>query len=393
MQLTAKQAEGLKIAIKRYKDHEPYTCIAGYAGTGKTTLIRFIIDALEIPQNQVAYIAYTGKASLVMRNRGCPTSTTSHKFLYRAKKVASHSGFKYSFVPKKKLDDDYEIIVVDEVSMIPKQIWDQLLSHHIHVIAMGDPYQLPPVQGSDNGILAKPHIFLDEIMRQEENNEIIRLSMDIRNQKTINFGKFKDTHIMRAKEMTAGMFTWADQILCGKNKTRGYINEICRKMKFKNKEITAEPFIGDKIICVHNDWDTLSMSGEALMNGTIGIVQSTKKEPTKLYKAYMDYNYWVTIDADNDLFLECYTDYKYLTTGTQTITSQNFKAFPKGFTMDLFDYGYAITCWKAQGSEYDKILFYAENVGGLSRDMYSRYLYTGVTRCRRKLALVLPDNY
>lgn len=392
MQLTKKQEEGLKIAIARYKNKESYTCIAGYAGTGKTTLIRFIIDALEIPQDKVAYIAYTGKASLVMRNNGCPTSVTAHKFLYKANKTTNkNSKFLYTFQAKEKLDKDYQLIVVDEVSMIPKRMWEQLLSHKIHAIAMGDPFQLSAL-GENTDILNHPHIFLDEIMRQTEDNEIIRLSMNIRNKNNLKLGKFNNTHLMLEKDLHAGMFTWADQILCGKNETRKNINETCRKIKFNNPNLNEDPLINDKIICVKNDWDRFSLSGEVLMNGTIGIIKDIKLEQSKMYRKYMDYNCWITLDSDDDLFIECYSDYKYLTTDEPTINRENMRKFPKGFTMDLFEYGYAITCWKAQGSEYNKVLFLAERVGTMDREMYARYLYTGVTRARDKLVLVLPGK-
>ena len=68
--------------------------------------------------------------------------------------------------------------------MLPKDMWELLLSHHIHVIALGDPAQLPPIT-EDNGVLAKPHIFLDEIVRQAQDNEIIKLSMNIREGKPL----------------------------------------------------------------------------------------------------------------------------------------------------------------------------------------------------------------
>ena len=48
MILTKKQEEGLNIALQRYKDKEKYTIISGYAGSGKSTLVRFIIDALSV---------------------------------------------------------------------------------------------------------------------------------------------------------------------------------------------------------------------------------------------------------------------------------------------------------------------------------------------------------
>ena len=84
MILTNKQQEGLKIAVQRYKDREPYTVISGYAGSGKSTLIKFIISALGLEDDEVAYVAYTGKAAQVLKQKGCPNAETAHKLLYKA---------------------------------------------------------------------------------------------------------------------------------------------------------------------------------------------------------------------------------------------------------------------------------------------------------------------
>lgn len=161
MELTNKQEQGLRIAIERYKAHEPYTVIAGYAGTGKSTLIKFIVTALNIDPERVAYIAYTGKAAQVLRNKGCPNAMTAHRLLYKS--IQQKDGT-FVHIPRESLNSNCDIVVVDEVSMLPKPMWALLLSHKIYVIACGDPGQLPPI-GEENGILDSPHIFLDEIMR------------------------------------------------------------------------------------------------------------------------------------------------------------------------------------------------------------------------------------
>lgn len=136
MILTNKQEEGLNIAISRFHNHDPYTVISGYAGSGKSTLVSFIIDALDINPDDVAYVAYTGKASLVLQSKGCETATTAHQLLYKA---FPRSDGSFYFKIKRPLDHPYKLIVVDEVSMLPKEMWDLLLSHHIHVLALGDP--------------------------------------------------------------------------------------------------------------------------------------------------------------------------------------------------------------------------------------------------------------
>lgn len=162
MILTRKQEEGLKIAIERYKAHEKYTVISGYAGTGKSTLIKFIIAALNLNPEDVCYIAFTGKAVQVLKQKGCSNAMTAHKLLYKTKALPNG---KYKFEPLSYIGD-YKVIVVDEISMLPSVMWERLLMQDVYVIACGDPFQLPPVDSYyDNHVLEKPHIFLDEIMR------------------------------------------------------------------------------------------------------------------------------------------------------------------------------------------------------------------------------------
>ena len=124
------------MAVNRYNLGMPYTVISGYAGTGKSTLVKYIVAALGFYPEEVAYVAYTGKAANVLKNKGCPNATTAHKLLYHARQTKNGN---YVFTPKKVLDDDYDLIVVDEVSMLPQELWYQLLSHGVYVLAMGDP--------------------------------------------------------------------------------------------------------------------------------------------------------------------------------------------------------------------------------------------------------------
>lgn len=137
MELTAKQEQGLKIAVDRYKRCEPYTCIAGYAGAGKTTIIKFIISALNVLQDEVAYITFTGKASEVLREKGCANAQTAHRLLYYSKQLPNG---KFIYRPKPTHELPYKIIVVDEISMLPIDMWELLLSHKIYILACGDPF-------------------------------------------------------------------------------------------------------------------------------------------------------------------------------------------------------------------------------------------------------------
>ena len=137
MILTEKQQKGLEIAVRRFKEGKPWTCIAGYAGSGKSTLVKFIIEALNVPHEEVCYVAFTGKAATVLKQKGCSNAITAHKLLYKAKPKPDGT---FIFIPKGTDElSEYSVIVVDEVSMLPKKMWNLLISHGIYVIALGDP--------------------------------------------------------------------------------------------------------------------------------------------------------------------------------------------------------------------------------------------------------------
>lgn len=383
MLLTAKQEEGLKIAVKRFRDHEPYTCIAGYAGTGKSTLIRFIISALNLDPEDVCYVAYTGKAAQVLRSKGCPNAMTAHRLLYKS--IQKDDGTFYH-IPLRPIIG-FDLIVVDEISMLPKHMWELLLSHKIHVIALGDPGQLPPVLAEDNGVLAFPHIFLDEVMRQAAESEIIRLTMDIREGNSLKPFLGNEVRIVGREELLEpGFLAWGDQIICGKNETRHQINTIMRKIKMQTDQ--TEPLVGDRIICLHNEWECINLTGDALVNGLSGTItglEYTNDNPFMEKTPLIDFK--PDID-DSDTFKGLEVDYKIFTEHVPTVTKETFKKIPKFYRPKEFDYGYCITCHKSQGSEYDKVIVLEEYLKGESKEGHFRWLYTAATRAAKKLIIV-----
>ncbi len=381
MELTKKQEKGLKIAVSRYTNHDPYTVISGYAGTGKSTLVRFIIDALNLKKEDVAYVAYTGKAALVLKEKGCPNATTAHQLLYKAYPKGYQQ---FVYLPRRPLEHYYKLIVVDEVSMLPKEMWNLLLSHHIHVLALGDPGQLPPINGS-NDVLANPHIFLDEVMRQALDSEIIQLSMNVRNKVPLRLLDGKDVKVIDKKDMVEGMYTWADIIICGKNNTRFDVNDRMRKYIW-NTENNA-PVLGDKVICGHNDWNVLSeIKHQPLVNGLIGSICSLEEFKLRIpgYKTINLYKGGLVVDEGEDGFAPLIMDAKLFLKHEETINKQNYK-YLKNFSIKPFEYAYAITCHKSQGSEYNKVLVLEENWPGQEHE---RWLYTAVTRAADKLVIV-----
>lgn len=395
MILTNKQEEGLRIAVQRFKDNERWTCISGYAGSGKSTLIKFIISALRVPPEEVCYVAFTGKAATVLQQKGCPNATTAHKLLYYSKPMPNGS---FKFTPRSTLEGDYQVIVVDEISMLPKPMWDLLLRHNIYVIAAGDPGQLPPIDAdTNNHVLDNPHVFLDEIMRQAQDSEIIRLSMWIREGKPLSAfqGNNQQVQIISKKEVVAGMYDWADQIICATNQQRNTVNYIMRQQK----GFGDEPEVGDKVISLRNHWEYFSQSGNwALTNGSIGTLNyydiQTIFVPKYISPTPLKYMFANIILEDNDYFNLAPIDYQALTTGEPCLDGRHSYLLNKNdnFPDTPFDfaYAYAITCHKAQGSEWDKVLVFEEGFPH-PKDQHIKWLYTAATRAKEKLVIVKKD--
>ena len=395
MELNEKQKNGLTLALQRYKNKEKYTVIAGYAGAGKSTLVRFIIEELKtygVKETDVCFACFTGKAAQVLLKKGNKNVITLHKLLYKS--IPKESG---GFVRIPTPSIPYKIVVVDEVSMAPKTLMDLLFKHNVYVICLGDPFQLPPVdKKEDNHLLDTPHIFLDEIMRQAQESEIIQLSMAIRENRPIEAFQGKEVQILNKEELNTGMLTWADQILVATNATRASINTQMRKLL----NFGEQPQDGDKIICLRNYWDCFSDNEEPLVNGTIGILKNsflTKRYLPNIVKSidglsHIDLIMGDFISDSGMYFHSLEMDKKMIDTGEFSLdwkTVYQLNRNPK--TRDIppleFTYGYAITCHKAQGSEWDKVLVIEEKFP-FDKIEHARWLYTAVTRSSEKLVLV-----
>ena len=301
----------------------------------------------------------------------------------------------YKFIPKDIFDNPYKIIVVDEVSMLPKPMWDLLLSHKVYVLATGDPGQLPPIdKESDNHVLDHPHVFLDEIMRQAQDSEIIRLSMWIREGKPLSAFPCENAQVQiyDKSQVVSGMYNWADQILCATNDKRIQINNIVRSQK----GFGPEPQIGDKIISLRNHWDWSSQNGAwALTNGSIGIIDHMERKnvfvPRSIYDKSIPYLYTRMVLDDNDKFDYIPIDYNALKNGTPTLNPKQMYQMSKNKNLPEppydFAYSYAITTHKAQGSEWSKVLVFEEWFPNVAED-HKRWLYTAITRASEKLVII-----
>lgn len=393
MILTNKQEQALKEVVRKFTNGDKYVVISGYAGSGKSTLIKYAVAALDShginADVDVCYSAFTGKACQVLLSKGNKNVSTLHKLLYES--IPKATG---GFIRKRKRAIGYKIVVVDECSMAPKELVDLLLSHDAFVIFCGDPGQLPPIdKDSNNHLLDTPDVFLDEVMRQALDSDIIRLSMGIREGRPLDYQKSKDVIIMPKKGLNTGVLQWADQILVGTNKVRVSINNQMRDLLGRE----GGPQDGDKVICTRNYWDCIALNDDPLVNGTIGYIANP-------FDSFVKYPHYLYENEKVDTIIAGFTsdigadfgnlefDKKMILTGTESMDWKSKYKIGKnkkyGGTLPLeFLYGYAITVHKAQGSEWDKVLVMEEQFP-FDKEEHKRWLYTACTRCSSRLVLI-----
>lgn len=334
---------------------------------------------------------------------GNKNSMTIHRLLYDWH-ANGHGGF--IKIPKDYLN--YRLVVCDEVGMVSSEMVKQLLKHkNCYIIFSGDPAQLSPIdKKTDNHLLDHPHIFLQQIVRQALDSDIVKVSMDVRNGKPLEVLETNEVKILNASSLSNGILNWADIIICSTNKVRNMLNQQVNIIKgFPNNCVVD----GQRIICLRNYWDILSDKQEPLVNGVIGVAKNVKVVKEKLVSNVGGGSFEV---VQMDLVTECngtYYNVKFdkqrLLTGVSTFTDKARISRINGFYNSPWavqrrlrnplpldgEFGWAITCWKAQGSTYDKVLVIEEGFPGVP-DEHQRWIYTACTRPSKKLVFIKKDN-
>lgn len=371
-----------------------YLAVAGYAGTGKTTVMGHAGAKIirERPSARIAYCAPTGKAASVLKEKlkmfgafgkNCEVNTI-HGLIYIP---YNDKDGKLLFDLKPSIECD--LIVVDEASMVTQETASDILSFGIPVIFIGDSGQLPPVGDTIFMPLVETSLKLTEVHRQALENPIIHAATKVREGEEIpknlmgeKFyrGPYRGPHRKTILDMFIAKINDPEvMILCGRNKTRTNLNHIVRDSLGIKAPL---PQSGEKLVCMKNAKEL------GIFNGQIMYAASNAKEvpDTNCFQAKLDgygqefifyegslhtppSNIFVKMDQDRDL-----------------IKAAPFHPSQRGPL--VFDFGYACSVHKAQGSEWDNVLLIDERMGKQSEDDHRRWLYTGITRARSKLCIL-----
>lgn len=369
----------------------PYLTLGGYAGTGKTTLIAYLRQALkDYDENvRVGFCAYTGKATRVLTDRLKHMKTmmrgdsvsTIHGLIYTAEDITSNGVSRW--VRKEKLERD--LIIVDEASMVDEAIWRDLLSFEVPILAVGDHGQLPPV-GSAFNLMQNPAVRLEHIFRQESESPIIEVATLARESGVIPVREFGpgvrklDRSLPETGEAVQELLeSWRPDllILCGYNATRVKLNAAIRGMRDRDME-SARPQSGDVVVCLRNNRE------KRIYNGMIGRVVRMVPAGGEAGELW----YEAEIELEGEDF--GYAGYVWRGQFGADTTVRDVPASPDGKRGDLWDFGYALTVHKAQGSQAERALVFEERFARASEEEYRRWLYTAVTRAERELTIVGP---
>lgn len=373
---SAQQDHALK-AVSRWRNDphgDQVFRLFGYAGTGKTTIAKEIASAV---RGEVLFGAFTGKASLVLRKKGCVGAGTIHSLIY--KPVQDEETGIVTFV----LNDDSAVagaslVIIDEVSMVGEDLARDLLHFGTRILVLGDPAQLPPVRGEGFFINAEPDVMLTEVHRQAAESPIIRMSMDVREGRGLALGTYGDCRVIARRgadrdELRATVAA-ADQVLCGMNKTRQAYNARIRAIRGMAGEIAPwGPAVGDRLVCLKNDrtkgllngglWDVTKVGWKHhRTHGKFKLEVASVDEPSA---AHVE----VTVPGEFFLGIEKDMDWRELREA------------------DHFTYGGCLTVHKSQGSQWDDVLLFDESF--VFRQDADKHLYTGITRAAEGITVVV----
>ena len=394
----------------------------GYAGTGKTTIVRHVIEELGLETMDiqglsaggVLYGAFTGKAALVMTRKGTPASTI-HSLIYRVSEAtpqeiervekeladlvsklgqmgAAERTFAMTQIrrlelrladihsPRFILNEQSlvrhaDLLVLDEVSMVGEEMANDLLAFGTPILVLGDPGQLPPIKGEGAFTDTAPDVMLTEIHRQAETSAIIRLATMARQNIEIPFGQHDDfVWKMPQRDVTYQQMLNGGQVICGLNATRLRLN--CGMKKAAGFEEAYPTGSGEKIICLKNRHDL------GIVNGMFLELSDIRDEDKYRFTAEAKTEDGQQIPGRPRFYKGHFDDHVLYDDKRLTRDWREIKSLIETV------WGYAITCHKSQGSQWENVIVFDDRFGHRKPDLRVRWLYTAITRAEKGLVIL-----
>jgi len=374
----------------------PVYRLFGYAGTGKTTLAKHFAKGVK---GEVLFGAFTGKAALVLRQKGALGASTIHQLIYRptdrgTSRLKLLKAALEKLIKEKSKDDakmrklaheitdeeenlkqpafslneesevkDAALVIIDEVSMVGARMGKDLLSFETPVLVLGDPAQLPPVRDEGFFTATEPDTLLTEIHRQAAKSPVIALATSVRLGEGITEGDYGSSHVVpRGVLGLEELYGEHDIILCGLNRSRKMLNgRIRTELLGRTSHL---PEVKDRLVCLQNNHDL------GLLNGSLWTVLDTA--------VIDDDQIGLTIEGEAG---------EQITTEAHRHTFEDREVpFFDRRKADSFDYGYALTCHKAQGSQWKRVCVLDESSS--FRQHRRNWLYTAITRAAESVTVV-----
>ena len=340
----------------------------GYAGVGKTSLAKHLA---RIANGRVLFAAFTGKAALQLRKKGCYNASTIHSLIYSFEVDERTGEAVFSLNATSELVGA-ALLIVDEVSMVDELLAKDLLSFGVPILVLGDPAQLPPVKDEGFFINVEPDVMLTEVHRQALENPIIRMSMDVREGRRLRAGVYGDSRVIARGAMDrdelGALVVEADQVLVGLNRTRTTFNRRIRELKRLHGGGRAWlPTVGDRLICLRNN------RAKSLFNGGMWSVQDVKDKSGRFDMVVSSED-----ETRDPVSIKVFEEF--------FIGTENDLHWKERRKSDEFTFGWAITGHKSQGSQWDNVLAFDES--GAFREARDNWLYTVLTRAAERVTIV-----
>lgn len=411
LQPTAGQQQALE-AVKALKPGPSCLVIAGYAGVGKTTMLKLIAQTCGRPK----VLTPTGKAALrVSEASGLPAETI-HRWMYSPKEDPRTG--KVTFVNKTR---DLEIpsnrmIVVDEASMLGSSLWADLwrvaTAHRLRVVLIGDAFQLPPVEPgkvtSDFSVMTPAfaerngfaRIELTEIMRQAADSPVVAASVLLRNNRASDgLAILPRVQTAQLGDVAVATYTAGGVVICHTNAARFRVNFGLRQTLIGTDAATRGPQPGEPLMCLRNNYDLDIYNGEQTI---FAGWEQAPDAPLTVYDKYADaeapihYGVCLVNGRPTVLALEELSGdvgklggYALAQGARKFCEAHGLRGETEDGRMPYLqaNYGYCYTAHKAQGSEWPFALYLCEPTVKLAHEDGRRHAYTAITRAKQQAAV------